>query len=49
MYVPAQSMPGIACNLAHWYYANAFLTLTTGPSSNSASVTSNTVHPPTCS
>ncbi len=47
MYLPA-APGGIHCNMNHWYYADAYLTLVAGPSANSTSVTSATVHPQKC-
>lgn len=49
VYVPAGGTSGILCNTSHWYYAAAFLTLSAGPSSNTGTVSSNTVHPSRCS
>lgn len=49
VYVPQSSLPGIACNLSHWYYGTGFATLVYGPSVDSGSASSNTVHPQRCS
>lgn len=49
VYVPADSLPGINCNMSHWFYGTAFSTLSAGPSSGSGSTSSSTVHPSRCS
>lgn len=49
VYVPAKSLPGIYCNMSHWYGGSSWLTLSAGPSSTSGYVESNVVHPQACS
>jgi hypothetical protein len=48
VYVPSVSLPGIACSVSQRYFADAFISLSAGPSSGTGYVKSNSGPPPYC-